>query len=204
MASPCRLVVNNSTITDAKRIANTLNDYFATIGSKLASTIPEVSKSYREFVGPFQCNSFYLSPTTPEEIEQEINNLNSNKSTCPYSIPVKLIKILKYFLSHPLNLLFNCSFSMGVVPDKIKIARVIPIHKGGSQAVESHYRPISLLSIFNKIIEKLMYKRLMKYLDKYNILNETQFGFRNNRSTTQAILMITDKIQRAIKDKLDR
>ena len=47
-----------------------------------------------------------------------------------------------------------------------------------------------------------MYKRLMKYLDKYNILNETQFGFRNNRSTTQAILMITDKIQRAIEDKL--
>ena len=47
-----------------------------------------------------------------------------------------------------------------------------------------------------------MYKRLMKYLDKYKILNETQFGFRNNRSTTQAILMITDKIQRAIEDKL--
>ena len=84
----------------------------------------------------------------------------------------------------------------------IKIARVIPVYKAGCHTVMSNYRPISLLSIFHKLLEKLMYKRLIKFLEKKpNILNENQFGFRSNRSTTQAILLIADKIQRAIEDK---
>ena len=83
----------------------------------------------------------------------------------------------------------------------IKIARVIPVYKAGSYTVMSNYRPISLLSIFYKLLEKLMYKRLIKFLEKNNIFNENQFGFRSNRSTTQAILLIADKIQRAIENK---
>ena len=83
----------------------------------------------------------------------------------------------------------------------IKVARVIPVYKAGCYTVMSNYRPISLLSMFHKLLEKLMYKRLIKFLEKNNILNENQFGFRSNRYTTQAILLIADKIQRAIEDK---
>ena len=91
---------------------------------------------------------------------------------------------------------------MGVVPDNLKVASVIPVYKSGNHSSVSNYRPISLLSVFNKLLEKLMSKRITVYLEKYNILNENQFGFRNNRSTTQAILMIADKIQRAIENKM--
>ena len=66
----------------------------------------------------------------------------------------------------------------------------------------SNYRPISLLSIFNKILEKFMYSRLMNFIKKHNILFENQFGFRSIHSTTQAILQITDKIQKSIENKL--
>ena len=66
----------------------------------------------------------------------------------------------------------------------------------------SNYRPITLLSVFHKIMEKLMYKRLIEFLDKHNILIENQFGFRSGRSTTHATMLITDKIQRAIEAKL--
>ena len=168
---------------------------------KLAQTIPHVNKSYIAYLTRPQCTSFYINPTTTKEIEEEISKLNTNKASGPYSIPVKLLKILTTVLSYPLNYLFNLSFSSGVVPDMIKIARVIPVYKAGCHTVMSNYRPISLLSIFHKLLEKLMYKRLIKFLEKNNILNENQFGFRSNRSTTQAILLIADKIQRAIEDK---
>ena len=91
---------------------------------------------------------------------------------------------------------------MGCVPDQLKVATVIPVHKKDSPSCMDNYRPISLLSIFNKIMEKLMYKRLISFIDKYNILYDKQFGFREKHSTVQAILLITDQIRNAIEDGL--
>ena len=106
------------------------------------------------------------------------------------------------YLAKPLEILFNCSFSTGVVPKSFKIARVIPIFKKGSQMCVSNYRPISLLSIFNKIMEKLMYERLISYIEKKDILSKARFGFRAEHSTIQAVSLITDKIQKAIEEGL--
>lgn len=69
------------------------------------------------------------------------------------------------------------------MPDNFKVAKVIPVHKNGPTTLLNNYRPISLLSAFNRILEKLMYKRLINFLDKHCILNEAQFGFRSNHST---------------------
>ena len=78
------------------------------------------------------------------------------------------------------------------------MARVIPVYKPGPTSSFSNYRPISLLSIFNQTLEKLLYNRLYKYLEKYNIIYSGQFGFRANHSTDHDLLLIVDKIQRAI------
>ena len=84
------------------------------------------------------------------------------------------------------------------MPDQFKVAGVVPIHKKGSSFLVSNYRPISLPSIFNKVIEKLMYNRIISYLEKFSILHNKQFGFRSKQSTTHALLLLTDKIQRSI------
>ena len=84
------------------------------------------------------------------------------------------------------------------MPDQFKVAGVVPIHKKGSSFLVSNYRPISLLSIFNKVIEKLMYKGIISYLDKFSILHNNQFGFRSMHLTTHAIFLLTNKIQRSI------
>jgi hypothetical protein len=68
--------------------------------------------------------------------------------------------MLRFLLPGPLAYLFNCSFLTGVVPDQFKLATVIPIYKKGSKSVVSNYRPISLLSVFNKILEKLIIRDL--------------------------------------------
>ena len=74
--------------------------------------------------------SFYVE----DEIEDEISKLNHGKATGLYSIPVKILKIIKYVISKPLEILFNISFSLGEVPSSFKIAKMIPVHKGGSQS----------------------------------------------------------------------
>ena len=80
----------------------------------------------------------------------------------------------------------------------LKIVKVIPIHKGGSIQDMNNYRPISLLSIFDKIIEKLMHKRLYNFMEENDILYHKQFGFRKGNSTINALMQITEKIKESI------
>ena len=159
--APSKIVVGNNVITDSKAIASAFNKYFSDIGRKLAEEIPQVGIDPLDFLGPSQANSFMLFPVSAVEIENEITRLNSSKASGPLSIPVCLLKLLKTCISFPLEFIFNLSFSSGCVPDQFKLADVIPVHKKDSVTCMNNYRPISLLSIFNKILEKLVYKRLL-------------------------------------------
>ena len=80
----------------------------------------------------------------------------------------------------------------------MKTAKVIPIFKSGDRHHFTNYRPISVLSQFSKIIEKLFVKRLDQYLDKYNILSNNQYGFRANRSTSMAVMELVEGISNSI------
>ena len=95
-------------------------------------------------------NSLFLKPVTAEEIINEIDKLDSSKSTGPSSIPTKLLKLIKNYIALPLERPFNSSFTTGIVPEKFKLACVIPVFKSASQTNICNYRPISLLS---KLIE---------------------------------------------------
>ena len=86
------------------------------------------------------------------------------------------------------------SLEKGVFPDDLKIAKVTPIYKAGDNSDISHYRPISVLPCFSKILERLMYNRLYMYLKENNILYEKQFGFQGQYSTSEAIVQLVDKI----------
>ena len=197
---PTRIVTDKSILTDAKHIANAFNDFFSSVGNQLASSIPAVAKSPFDYLLSAPPSSFCLFPVTQSEIEDEISNLNHNKSTGPFSVPTALLKLTKTCLSKPLEILFYLSFSHGKVPSKFKIARVIPVYKKGSTSLVSNYRPISLLSIFNRLPEKLMYNRLISYFNKINVLSDNQIGFRKNHSTFHALILIVDKIQRAMEE----
>ena len=196
---PTKINKNGTELTaDSKSIANAFNDYFANIGSNLASSIPSANGSSLSYFDQTNSNTLFLLPTTCQEIEDIISNLKSNKANGPYSIPTKIIKLLKAVLSKPLEILFNLPFASGVVPDKFKIASVIPIYKKSSHNNLSNYRPISLLSIFNILLKKLMAKRLTNFIEKHELIYSKQFGFRRNHSAVQAVLSITNKIQTAI------
>ena len=94
----------------------------------------------------------------------------------------------------------NQSFEVGVFPDMLKSAKVTPIHKKESKLNHLNYRPISLLSVFSKIFEKLIYLRIYLFLTKNNLISNKQFGFRSNYSTNHALVSITERIKSLLDD----
>ena len=136
----------------------------------------------------------FCDPVTTNEILRIIHNFPNNKAPGNDNINSKLLKEVSDVIAEPLTYIFNLSFETGIVPDLLIIARVIPIYKKGERNLPSNYRPISLLSIFDKILEKLMHKRLSNFLETNKILYKYQFGFRKNHSTSQAVMEVVDKM----------
>ena len=112
-----------------------------------------------------------------------------------------LLKQIAPLIVNPLCHIFNLSLSTGIVPEKFKIAKVIPIFKTGDSLDPSNYRPISLLSTFSKILEKIVYNRLFTYLEANSLLSPHQFGFRPNHSTAHAMTLLLNKISQSINSK---
>ena len=104
------------------------------------------------------------------------------------------VKISKHIISPLLCKLFNLAITQGIYPNALKLAEVIPIYKKGNVNNINNYRPISILSQFNKIFEKLISCGLTQFLKKFNLLSDHQFGFRKKYSTAYAINNIYDKI----------
>jgi hypothetical protein len=140
----------------------------------------------------------FLSEIKSSEVEQITSHLKANKSHGHDEIHPKVIKEVGYKISTVLCHIFNQSFKTGIIPNELKISLITPILKNGKNDEFDNYRPISVLSCFSKILEKLMYKRLIDYIEKNNILHANQYGFRNNRSTTMAITHLIEKIRKAI------
>ena len=195
------LKINETIIDNPNEIVETLNDFFVNIGSNTEKCIPRnpviTPEMYLKNKNQFD---FIISDISNEEVLEIINNLES-KSTGPQSIPVNLLKLIPDLILEPLCKIISNSFSCGIFPDALKISKVIPIHKGESTLELNNYRPISLLSIFDKIIEKLMHRRLDSFLNSHSILFNNQFGFRKNNSTSFALIQITERIKETIEKK---
>ena len=156
-------------------------------------------KDYRHFLKNENPNSFFIKPTSEAEIVNLINELDSKKSTGPNSVPNFILKLIKFEISKPLKDIINLSFNKGKYIDILKISKVTPIFKEKGDELEvSNYRPISLLSNFNKIFEKIMHERVVSFLDKHNCIYNRQFGFRKGHSTTHTLIDLTESIRRSI------
>ena len=177
-----------------------LMTFFSKIAQKIENKIIKTNKSFQEYLNYPNENSFFISPTTDNEIKNIIQSLSAKKASGPCSIPVIVLKSIIDIISKPLSNLINMSFTTGMFPDILKSSEIIPIHKKGDTTTCNNYRPISLLSNLSKIFEKLMHTRIYNFLNKFNCIYELQFGFRNKHSTNHALIQITEKIRKAVDD----
>ena len=177
-------------------IANNFNNFFATIGSVLASEIPLTETSP---ISQTPCNprSFYFFRPTEIELSNIITNLKPTRTHINV-LPVKLFKKLSPILMYPLLKIIEASFLQGIFPENLKTARITPLHKSGDYESPSNFRPISSLPYMSKIYEKLVTFRLLSFCYKYNIISPVQFGFQPGISTSDALLKITESIYKAL------
>ena len=193
---------NDQNITAPTEIANKFNDYYTTIADNILEKRKYGGKAaFNDFLGDHVPNSMGLYPCDDVEVISIIKQLSNRKSTGPNSIPTDILHLLMLDISKPLAQIYNLSFKMGEFPDMLKIAKVIPIFKKDSKLLVSNYRPISLLSNLNKILEKLMFNRVYDFLERNDIIYKLQFGFRSKHSTKLALIDITENIKKALDNK---
>ena len=147
---------NGNTIINPYNIANTFSNYSASIAETTKRSIKYSHKHFSDYLSNESNSTIFLQPTDTEEVANIISSLNSKKASGPNSITYRILFLLKNEISNQLANLFNLSFKTGVSPSVLKTAKVIPIFKKDSKLDYSNYRPISLLSNMEKILEKLM------------------------------------------------
>lgn len=146
-------------------------------------------------------NSIYLQKIEKSEIEKIIKSLK-NASAGFDDILAKIVKSTYHLFIDPLTHVLNLSVENGFFPDEMKLAKIIPLHKSGDTMNICNYRPVSILPLFSKILERVIYNRLIEFVNKNNLLYKFQFGFRKNHSANMALITLIDKIASAI-DKGD-
>ena len=174
-------------------LADFFNQRFASQGERVSRSISAMS--VEEFQLERTVNIMCFYPTSLDEIHRSISDLEIGKATGNDELSAEVLKISALAIVPYLQKLINQTFSQGEFPDCLKIATVFPLLKSGSQTDVDNYRSISLLPIWSKVLEKIMYNRLIKFLDKNDILYEKQFGFTSKHSTVDALIEITENIR---------
>ena len=194
-----QLLNGDDVLTDKKDIANKFSDFFASIALDLDNNLPisQVSPYTNIENNP---RTFFIYPVTATELENIVSNLKITKTELN-QMPVKLFKAISNYISEPLKNLINLSFSSGNFPKSLKLARITPIFKKGDKNNSSNYRPITSLPFISKIYERCMTNRLISFINKYSLFSNSQYGFRNNLSTQDALLDLTETIYNSLNNK---
>lgn len=193
---------SNSLLGDSPQDSvDNVNKYFANIGRTIATGIfcganngcPASSASV-------PINSLVLFPTDEAEIEVLVMNLKDSCAVGHDQISGRLLKLHREMLVPAITFICNLSIKTGVFPEIYKKSIIAPIHKGGDRNSVENYRPISLLPVISKILERVINKRLTDFLERNNLLSPSQFGFRTGRSTDDAVLELTEFVARSLDD----
>lgn len=178
-------------------IANEFNTYYTTLGEKMAADIKRPGNL------PYDTDltineTLYLEPTDENEICNLIKSLKGKKCPGYDSIRAEVLKEISSVIAQPLSHLINKSFSTAEFPEILKIGVIKPVHKTGDKTLVSNYRPISLISSIAKVFETALKNRILNFASKYDLLSDRQYGFREARSTNDAIAHLTKLIYKAM------
>ena len=199
------LKIANEICHEPKAIADHFVEFFFTnVASNLVSKLPTCSnifsvnsERFKLFYSDRNVNNatFTLHPVSEDFIFKELVNVNPTKSTGLDDIPARFIKDGAIVLTTPITHIVNLSITSGVVPNDMKMARIKPLYKKNSPLDVGNYRPVSILSIVSKILERSVYTQLSEFLCENNLLFEFQSGFRDKYSTDTCLIHLLDYIR---------
>ena len=197
-STPTCIVSDGVCYTDAQSISEKLNTYFCTIGNILVVKLKSVYSTISTITVPSDdiCNTeqFNFVPIPAEYVEKQLSCLQKNKAIGSDRISARLLKDASSVIATSLAKLFNRSLTLASFPSSWKIGRITALYKQGDRTDVNNYRPITILPVISKLLERAVYDQLYEYLLTNKILAKEQFGFRAKRSTDAALIHITDKI----------
>lgn len=176
--------------------ADYVNDFFANIGKQIAQQIQPCTEEWNAYLRnlPKQNGSFVLLDTDQNEVRNILLSLKSGSAPGWDNIPTTFLKHVQSEIVPIITHLANLCFSQGIFPTALKQSIITPVYKAGDRGIVSNYRPISVLPAISKIIEKLLNSRLLNYLNKCKILSPSQFGFRQGKSTEDAVSALSSLV----------
>lgn len=198
---PTHFLNNGNKVIGNEKIADLFNKYFTEIGPILANSIDSSNKPTVESYLTRPCSaSFHFEYTTPESVEKIISNFKPKTSAGHDNISSKLLRDIKDIISSPLSLILNQSLCTGIFPDKLKVAKVIPLYKKGDDKLFGNYRPISLLTSTSKVFERVVFEQIYDYFTSNHLFYDNQYGFRKGHSTELAATELIDRIRKQMDD----
>jgi len=184
--------------TDPKDKVEALNDYFANVCVSSLGTHINLSDSHNDRPENHDLN-FSFCPIDNNTLFRHLSNFGSPSAGVD-GIPAFVLKAVKDLIYNALKLLINEIINTSTYPDCLKLARITPIPKNGPSPYPSDYRPISVLSVFNKVVERCLVDQMKKHIESNNLLNENQFGYRSKRSTAHAVVAILERLKRDLEN----
>ena len=175
-----------------KNIADGFNSFFSSVFSNSDNNMFQYKNQYDDVRG--NSNSIKSFEISVESVSKIIKSLNINKSMGPDNINSQILKEGEVSISYALTKIFNKSLANSEVPMDWKLANVVPIFKKGDKEMLENYRPISLTSVVCRIMEKVIKYELVEFLNKHDIIVNSQHGFRNNRSCLTNLIEYTEYV----------
>ena len=177
--------------TENLSVAKIMNQYFVSIGRALAKPFRNIPATPTSNILPFQ---FHLNDVNVNFVHTALRSLKTNKAIGLDKLSARLLKDAADVIAPVLTALINRSFTDGVFPEVWKSAKVTALFKDGDKSLKDNYRPISILPTISKIIERAAHVQLCSYVEENKLLPQSQFGFRQKRSTSTALIAFTDQI----------
>ena len=200
---PTKLLENGKMFSKPSELANIMNRFFISKVRKLRSNLPPSQGDPLDLTRRLLCNnesSFTLRAVHPDEVTKIITNLKSSKSSGKDNIDTYVLKLAKVELTPVLTHIINLSIINEVFPSIWKCAKVIPLHKKDEVIYPKNYRPVSLLPIPSKILERAIFLQLIDYLESFDLLHPSHHGFRAKHNTSTALLQMVDIWLEALED----
>jgi len=202
------LLDHRNTTSSPKEMAEILSDQYVSVFSIPLSPMASANEIFSNIDKNDTTNSSNLEQLLDlkfdkHDIEEAIGELSNNSAAGPDGFPAILLKECRKEISSPLCSLWKESVKQGQVPLLFKTALVVPIHKGGNKGLAKNYRPVALTSHLIKIFEKVLRKIMVKFIDKNNLFNYKQHGFRAGRSCLSQLLSHYDTITEMLEQGLN-
>ena len=199
---PTKFIDSRGNVCEKDKIAHGFNEYFSSVGCQLEKNIPPPDIHHLHFLKKPNYQEINTEMiTNPTEVGNIIKSLNLVGGGIDRISTEILLSTYRTILHH-LTFFFNLCLSNAIFPDMLKIAIIKPIFKTGQRDSFCNYRPISLLPVLSKVLEKILHLRISSYLNDHNVLNEMQFGFRKHCGTYMPIAHLVDHISTSLQESL--